>query len=69
MRKIRISVEIYDHHPGITYDELPEGWEEWDEGLKALYLNQVAADRLAEAAGSGATVVEVDEQGNEVPEP
>ncbi|MBA9003691.1 hypothetical protein [Thermomonospora cellulosilytica] len=58
-RKIRISVEIYDHHLGDDYEDLPDGWDDWTQAKQEEYLVNLVKDYLANAAGAGASVVEV----------
>lgn len=61
VRKIRVSVEIYNHQPGDEYEDLPDDWDSWSQKEQDEFLVGVAKDYLFEAAGSGATVVEVEE--------
>jgi hypothetical protein len=65
-KKIRVSVEIYDHEPGDEYYALPDNWDSLTQEEQENELVSIASDALAEAAGSSATVVEVDENGREV---
>lgn len=60
VRKIRVSVEIYDHQPAVEYVDLPDNWDEMSPQEQEAELVTVAKDYLFQAAGSGASVVEVD---------
>lgn len=61
-RKIRISVEIYNHQPADEYEDLPEGWDEMAGEAQEEFLVTLAKDYLFEAAGSAASVVEIDDE-------
>jgi hypothetical protein len=64
-RKIRVMVEIYDHDPGDEYYDLPAGWDDMTPEQQDDELVGIALEALNAAAGAGAMVVEVDENGKE----
>jgi hypothetical protein len=67
-RKIRVSVElnIAGHNIPDEYGELPEGWDDWSEQERDDFLTMMAMEALSCHAGSGASVVEVDDNGKEI---
>lgn len=66
-RKIRITCEIYTPNTiPAEYEDLPEGWDNWSKKAREDHLQDLAATYLAEHAGSGASVV--DENDEEVDE-
>lgn len=65
-KKIRVHVEIYSHDGSTDYEDLPGNWDAMTAAERDVYLTDLAKDYLFEAAGSGATVVEVDEHGKEI---
>jgi hypothetical protein len=67
-RKIRVTAELYiaGHHIPPEYEDLPEGWDDWPEDKQDKYLTTLATEMLAEYAGCGADVIEVDENGKEI---
>jgi hypothetical protein len=66
-RKIRVTAELYvsGHNIPDEYEDLPDGWDAWTEQAQDEYLTGLAVDLLNNHAGSGASVVEVDENGKE----
>lgn len=66
MKKIRITVEVFDANDSVQYDDLPDGWDDWSEKERDAYLIQVAVEAQDTHVGSGATVVDVDENGKEI---
>lgn len=65
-RKIRVHVEIWSPNDSTDYYDLPDEWDGMTREERDAYLLEMAKDALAEAAGSGATLVEVDENGREI---
>lgn len=64
-RKIRVTVEVFDPTDTTEFADLPAGWDEMSQREQDKYLNALALDYLANQAGSGAEVVDVDENGRE----
>ena len=64
-RKIRVTVEFpFAGVSGIKeYYDLPDGWDEMPEKKQDRYLRTLAAEEISTAGvGSGATVVDTDEE-------
>lgn len=65
-RKIRVHVEIWSPNDDTEYYDLPDDWDERTPQEREDELTEMAVDALSNAAGSGACVVEVDEDGREI---
>lgn len=65
-RKIRVNVEILRPNDSTDYFDLPDGWDDLTPTQKGNALDDMAIQAMEEAVGSGATVVEVDEHGDEI---
>jgi hypothetical protein len=68
MMKIRVTVEVFDPTYTLLYESLPDNWETMTEPQRREFLNDVAMAYLANQAGAGAVVVEMDDRGNVVRE-
>jgi len=64
IRRIRVTVEISDPNTTVEYEELPDGWDEMTQADRDAYLIELAMLYLSNQAGSGACVV--DENDDEV---
>jgi hypothetical protein len=63
-RRIRVSVEV--NYAGIDipddYEDLPEDWDEMSAKDRDDYLRDLAVDALSLVAGSGACVVDENDE-------
>lgn len=62
-RKIRVSCEVNFAGCDIPdeYYDLPDDWDNWPKEKQDKYLTDLAVEELAGYAGSGASVVDVDD--------
>lgn len=58
MRRIRIEVTIDNPIGGTEWEDLPDDWDEIGGKRQREHLDEVAAEWLAEYAGSAASVVD-----------
>lgn len=65
-RKLRVSVEIYDHEPANEYVDLPDGWDAMTEAEQETAMLAIGKDYLFQAANYGVAVVRVDEHDREI---